>query len=123
MDAAYDERVNGRQLWAAQAAIAELRAVVGVPGLAAARSCPGLLTEVDQHAAELRDALGAGPHPPDLVALAGYAEGLRDAAAEYGWWLHEPGQIEWARASWPLVRLLAVCMLAESARPGSADRG
>lgn len=114
MDTAYGERVDGWQLWAARAALAELCAVVGGPGLAAAGACPGLLTEVDQHAAALRDALGTGQGGPDVVALAEYAEGLRDAAAEYGWWLQEPGQVEWARASWPLVRLLAVCTLAEA---------
>src|SRR5439155_1922011 len=94
---------------AARATLADLARHVGTAGLAAAARLPGLLAEVDQHAAAVRDRLTDGTRGPGPVALAGYADGLRETAATLGW--HVPGEVDWARAPWLLVRLLAVCQL------------
>ncbi|MDI5943645.1 DUF6401 family natural product biosynthesis protein, partial [Micromonospora sp. DH15] len=72
----------------------------------------------DQHAAAGRDALGGDRRPLTPAALAGYAEGVRDAAREHGW--QPPTRsTDFAEADWLLTRLLAVCALARSldARP------
>jgi hypothetical protein len=66
---------------------------------------------VDQHAASVRDALGGRIRPEDLAA---YADGVSDIAASHGWILDEALAEGWTTASWPLLRLLAVCVLAGS---------
>jgi hypothetical protein len=83
--------------------------------MAAAARLPGLLAELDQHGAALRDLLGESDRGPSLVSLAGYADGLRDMAGDLGWQLPRPEQVDWARAPWLLVRLVAVCQLAAHA--------
>jgi hypothetical protein len=87
---------------------------VGTPGIAAMGHLPGLLADVDQHAAEVRDALGDGRVAPSTVALAGYAEGLIHAAEEAGW--EFPAAIDWIGGDWRVVRLLAICVLASDGR-------
>jgi hypothetical protein len=91
-----------------------LMAEVGMPGFAVTRLSPGLLAELDQHAAEVRDSLGDGRTAPSTVALAGYAEGLLHAAEEAGWEL--PAVIDWPHADWRELRLLAICALATDGR-------
>ena len=104
------------RLAAARAALAALSDGLGTPGLAAAARVPGLLAAVDQHAAALRDTLTAGHgRAPSAVGLAGYAEGLRETATRLGWQAPEQSEVDWARAPWLLVRLLAVCQLAAAA--------
>jgi len=101
----------------ARSAIGEMMSAFGVSGLEAAARHPGLLAAVDQHAAAIRDSLLGDLRPLTPVHLAGYAEGVRDAAAEHGWRLPE-GQIDWAPgADWVLTRLLAVCHLAHVSIP------
>ncbi|OLB76467.1 MAG: hypothetical protein AUI14_18685 [Actinobacteria bacterium 13_2_20CM_2_71_6] len=100
------------RLAAARAALADLDLRIGTPGLAAAAALPGLLAEVDQHAAALRDLLGDGERAPSPIGLAGYADGLRDMASGLGWHLPQSDRVDWARAPWLLVRLVAVCQLA-----------
>ena len=85
---------------------------VGGDGVGATGRLPGLLAAVDQHAAAVRDVIGSGDDPPGLVALAGYGEGLLDAAAEIGWEPPAGDEVDWTRADWILVRLRAVCVLA-----------
>jgi len=97
--------------------LTELADRLGTVGLAAAAQLPGLLAVVDQHAAEVRDALTGGTRTPSPIALAGYLEGLRDTAIGLGWRRPEPAEIDWARAHWMLVRKLAVCQLAKAATP------
>jgi hypothetical protein len=87
---------------------------VGTPGMTAMRQLPRLLAEVDQHAAEVRDALGDGHLAPSTVALAGYTEGLIHAAEEAGW--EFPASIDWIGGDWRVLRLLAICMLASDGR-------
>lgn len=98
----------------ARAVLAELMTTVGSAGLPAAARSPGLLAAVDQHAAAVRDALPVGRRGISAVVLAGYAEGVRDAAVEHGW---QPpaAPIDWAAPDWVLTRLLAVCALARTA--------
>jgi hypothetical protein len=103
------------RLAAARAVLADLADHLGTPGLAVAAARPGLLAEVDQHAAAVRDLLGDGDRPPSPIGLAGYADGLRDLAGGLGWQLPRADQVDWATASWLLVRLLAVCQLAAPA--------
>jgi hypothetical protein len=106
----YDGSAVPGRLNASRELLRDLMAVLGSDGIAASERLPGLLAEVDQHAAEVRDALGDGHFAPSTVALAGYAEGLIHAAEEAGWDL--PATIDWAYADWRAVRLLGICVLA-----------
>ncbi|WBB81475.1 DUF6401 family natural product biosynthesis protein [Micromonospora sp. WMMD882] len=101
----------GTAVGAAQATIAALTVSIGTAGLAAAARRPGLLAQVDQHAAAVRDSLDGDRRPLTLAALAGYAEGVRAAALEHGW-SPPTGPVDWSAPDWPLTRLLAVCALA-----------
>ncbi|HEX6968686.1 MAG TPA: DUF6401 family natural product biosynthesis protein [Micromonosporaceae bacterium] len=113
----------------ARAVLAALMTSVGVTGLTAAARDAGLLALVDQHVAAVRESLSRTadqpvpdwleqlrqePPPVSAAALAGYAEGVRDAALEYGW-QPPPGPVDWSDADWVLVRLVAVCALAREA--------
>lgn len=86
---------------------------VGSAGLEAVARRPGLLAVVDQHAAAVRDSLFGDLRPLTAVTLAGYAEGVRDAAVERGW-RPPPHPVDWSAADWVLTRLLAVCDLARA---------
>ncbi|GIF17586.1 hypothetical protein BJ973_009449 [Actinoplanes tereljensis] len=100
-------------LRSANACLAELHETVGVSGLAAADTNPGLMAVVDQHAAGVRDSLSADTRPLTAVLLAAYAEGVRDAAFTHGW--RPPvGPLDWADNDWVMQRLLAVCSLART---------
>lgn len=100
---------------AARTTLTSLIAAVGTAGLAAAHANPGLLAEVDQHAAGVRETLDGDRRPLTVAALAGYAEGLRDAAAEHGW--TPPAEPDWSAPDWTLTRLLAVCLLTRGLDP------
>jgi hypothetical protein len=107
----------------ARRVLARLHEQVGTAGLAAAVAIPGLGAVVDQHAAAVRDILTAGVEPgvavADPVLLAGYAQGVLDHLRETGAALEAPGDpAGWLHADWASVRLLAVCSLAKSLRPG-----
>jgi hypothetical protein len=95
---------------AAPSVLTGLMAFFGANGLAAAARDAGLLAAVDQHAAAVRDSLLGDVRPLTAAALAGYADGVVDAAVEHGWRLPEP-PIDWSRPDWILVRILAVCAL------------
>ncbi len=103
------------RLASARATLAALGHNLGRPGLAAAAELPGLLAAVDQHAAALRDRLGDGHRRPTLIGLAGYTQGLFDAATELGWRPPPNHAIDWTRPHWLLLRLLAAYHLAEAA--------
>ncbi|GAA4586793.1 hypothetical protein BJY16_008019 [Actinoplanes octamycinicus] len=98
----------------------EMMARVGVDGLAAAFAEPGLLARVDQHAAAVREALLGAGRAIDAEGLAAYARSIAAAAVRTGRPLPEPGFAPttvagWATAGWPLLRLVGVCLIAESA--------
>lgn len=98
----------------------EMMARVGVDGLTAAFAAPGLLATIDQHAAAVREAiLGAG-RQVDAAGLAAYARSIAAGSVRMGRPLPSPGQAPttaggWANAGWPMLRLVAVCLMAESA--------
>jgi len=103
------------RLWDESADAPALMRAVGAAGLAAAARLPGLLAAVDQHAAAVRDSLGPGAGAISRAALGGYARGLVDAARSAGWRATGTA-VDWARAEWLLVRLVAVAALATEAR-------
>ena len=97
----------------ARAVLADLGHRLGRTGLAAAACLPALLAAVDQHAAEIRDRLTDGVRQPGPIALAGYVDGLCATAATLGWSPPTAHKMDWTRAPWLVLRLLAVCLLAE----------
>ena len=92
----------------------DLMARVGVDGLVAAMSHPGMLAGVDQHAAEVRESLRAAGKPVDAVSLAGYARSILALLDRCGYEIPEPDLINWAAAPAPVLRLVAICLLADS---------
>lgn len=104
----------------ARALLDDMMARVGVDGLAAALGDAGLLAQVDQHAAAVRDALHHAGREVDAEGLASYARSIAAAADRMGRPVPQPGQAyvsgsAWLAAEWHLMRLVAVCMIAESA--------
>jgi hypothetical protein len=98
----------------------DMMARVGVDGLAAALGDAGLLAQVDQHAAAVREALRHAGRAVDAAGLAAYARSIAAAADRMGRPVPEPGHAylsgtAWLAAEWHLMRLVAVCMIAESA--------
>ena len=98
----------------------EMMARVGVDGLTAALADPGLLAQVDQHAAAVRDALAGAGRELDAAGLASYAKSILAAATRMGRVVPAPGEAHvsgaaWHAAEWHLVRLVAVCSIAEAA--------
>jgi hypothetical protein len=88
----------------ARALLDEMMARVGVDGLVAAHADAGLLARVDQHAAAVREALHSAGREID-------AEGRP---------LPEPGRAPltgagWLAAEWHLMRVVGVCLIADSA--------
>ncbi|GAA1817171.1 hypothetical protein GCM10009835_41420 [Planosporangium flavigriseum] len=98
---------------AARASLDDLMAWVGVDGLVAALRTPGLLAAIDQHAAAVRDVLGE--RVTDAPALAEYALDVHAAAIVEGHLLPDPGRLDWSDAPAYLMRLVAVCALADVA--------
>jgi hypothetical protein len=95
----------------------EMMARVGVDGLAAALADPGLLAQVDQHAAAVRDALAGAGRDLDAEGLAAYTRSILAAATRMGRVVPAPGEAHvtaagWRAAEWHLVRLVAVCSIA-----------
>jgi hypothetical protein len=102
----------------AHALLDEMMARVGVDGLAAALGDAGLLAQVDQHAAAVRESLHHAGREVDAAGLAAYARSVAAAAQRMGRPLPEPGDAyisgtAWLSAEWHLLRLVAVCMIAE----------
>ncbi|MFI5908248.1 DUF6401 family natural product biosynthesis protein [Dactylosporangium sp. NPDC051541] len=69
-----------------------------------------LSAAVDQHAAEVRDAIADRYGQMRVVRLAAYADGVLDTAERRGWRLESA-----TGPSWPLLRLFAVSSLSASA--------
>ncbi|GAA3454730.1 DUF6401 family natural product biosynthesis protein [Dactylosporangium matsuzakiense] len=94
----------------ARARLAELgeRVQAAVAGLGAGASW--FAAAVDQHAAEVRDAIADRSGRMPVVRLAAYADGVLDTAERRGWRL-EPA----TAPSWPLLRLSAVSSLSATA--------
>ena len=104
----------------AHAFLDDLMARVGVDGLSAALADPGLLAQVDQHAAAVREALRGAGRAADAAGLAAYGRSVVAAADRMGRPVPEAGAAyvsgrAWLAAEWHLVRLVAVCLIAETA--------
>ena len=108
---------SGQQTIASSArhALGQWSQRLGKAGMLAMRNVPGLLAAVDQHAAQVRDSLADRRGRLHPISLAAYADGVADAATERGWSINDLFERDWTAASWPSVRLLAVCVLAETA--------
>lgn len=97
----------------------EMMARAGVDGLTAAFAEPALLARLDQHAAAVRDALRDAGRAVDADGLAAYARSMAAAAARMGRPLPEAGfaptsGAAWLAAGFPLLRVVAVCLIAET---------
>jgi Family of unknown function (DUF6401) len=102
----------------ATAVLDETMARVGVDGLIAAYTDPAVLALIDQHAAAVRDALAASGRPADADGLASYARSITFAARRSGRPVPAAGAAPrtpaaWLTADWHLLRLVAVCALAD----------
>jgi Family of unknown function (DUF6401) len=98
----------------AHAVLDQLMASIGVDGLVAALRNPALLAAVDQQAAAIRETLRGAGRDVDVVALAGYARSVLAVLNRHGQTLPEATEIDWIRAPGHIVRLVAICALAES---------
>jgi hypothetical protein len=83
---------------------------VGEAGRVLAARVPGMLAAVDQHAAEVRDALGGAQGHLSANSLLGYARGFVEAAVGRGW-----VPLAGHGTDWESVRLTAVCQLIAAA--------
>jgi hypothetical protein len=110
-----DSQPLGVVVSAAYLALRQWHRRLGAAGLAEMGRSPWLTALVDQHAAVVRDALAGPDGRVAVTGLAAYADGVSDAAAKRGWHLDEVGDGGWAYASWPTIRLLAVCAVARGA--------
>jgi hypothetical protein len=92
----------------------ELMARVGVDGLVGALRSPALMAVVDRHAAVVRDNVALDAIGVEPVGLADYAAVvLADAQAAGHLLPVDPGGVDWQEAEWHLLRLVAVCVVAE----------
>jgi len=112
--------VGGGLVDPAVAFVDQMMARVGVDGLVAAHADPGLLAEIDQHAAAVREALAHVGRGIDAAGLAAYAKSIVAAAQRMGRPVPEPGHAyltggDWLAAEWHLLRLVAVCQIAVAA--------
>jgi hypothetical protein len=113
MTSEYGKTVDWVAIEAARTSLDDLMAWVGVDGLVAALRSPGLLAVIDQHAATVRDELGERVRY--APALAGYARDVHTTALLEGHRLPDPGRLDWSDAPSYLLRLVAVCALADAA--------
>lgn len=105
-----DQQDSRTVIDAARFALARWSEWLGESGIEAMRQSPGLAAAVDQHAAQIREAIGE-VRPETLAA---YADGVADTVIARGWSADETGT-GWNSASWPSLHLLAVCVLARNA--------
>jgi hypothetical protein len=102
----------------AYAVLDDLMARVGVDGLTAALGNPGLLAAVDQHATAVLRAVRRAGRQLTMESLASYAGSVAAALHRMDRALPQAGEavlpnVDWAHSEWHLVRLVAVCAIAE----------
>jgi hypothetical protein len=95
--------------------ILRLAGEAGQVSLARSAAAAGARASVDQHAAEIRDALSGAGRTITPAALLSYAQGFTEAAIGRGWWPphrreRDPGAGE-PLLDWESLRLAAVCRL------------
>jgi hypothetical protein len=66
--------------------VLRLAGEAGQVSLAMTASSPAARASVDQHAAEIREALASCGRPVTTATLLSYAEGFTEAAIARGWW-------------------------------------
>jgi Family of unknown function (DUF6401) len=99
--------------------VLRLAGEAGQVSLARSADAPGARASVDQHAAEIRDALTTGGRELTPAALLSYAAGFVEAAIARGWWPPHRGEREpdpWqdeddTALDWESLRLAAVCRM------------
>jgi Family of unknown function (DUF6401) len=82
---------------------------LGIAGLHVLPKAPGLLAQVDQHAAAVRDVLSFSGEPVGTRALLDYLVGFTESAAERGWQPENP-------LCWEHLRVIAVHSMLDSSR-------
>ena len=92
----------------------QVMAMIGVDGLVEALAQPFLLAKVDQHAAAVRESLTAAGKNADSISLAGYARSVIAVHQRHGRELPTPDSVDWSAADWTVLRLVAVCHLADA---------
>src|ERR1700761_4018556 len=95
--------------------ILRLAGEAGQVSLARSGDEAGARASVDQHAAEIRDALTGAGRKITPAALLSYAQGFMEAAIARGWWPphrrdRDPGDDE-PLLDWESLRLAAVCRM------------
>jgi hypothetical protein len=93
----------------------QVMAMIGVDGLVEALAQPFLLARVDQHAAAARESLVAAGKAIDPISLAGYARSVIAVHQRHGRPMPTPQSVDWSDADWTVLRLVAVCHLADAA--------
>lgn len=95
--------------------VLRLAGEAGQVSLARSADEAGARASVDQHAAEIRDALTRAGRTVTPAALLSYAQGFLEAAIARGWWPpHRQERDPWADEpllDWESLRLAAVCRL------------
>lgn len=110
----FKDIAEGTRHSAARSTLNGLMTWLGEAGLAAAARSAGLQAVIDQHAAAVRDGLGDPDRGPNAVVLASYATGVRDALIEAEWKMPPTSDVDWSKAEWPALRLIAICALARA---------
>jgi hypothetical protein len=100
---------------AARLYLDQIMALVGVDGLVEALQTPGLLAEIDQHAAAVRESLRSAGKAIGPVGLSSYARSVLAVHERHGRPLPSPETVNWVRPDWTVLRLVAICSLADAA--------
>lgn len=108
------EPLSATDLVSAQSSLDHLMAKVGVDGIVAALRSPWLLAALDQHVAAIREGLSVAGREVDAVSLARYARSVRTVAGADDHDLPDGNLVDWRTAEWYLLRLVAVCALADA---------
>jgi hypothetical protein len=96
--------------------IAALGSRVGAAGSAAAVLDEGLRAELSRHRTEISAWLDEQGLAVSRPSIAGYAAVLLAAAQRCGRWLPPDAEgYDWSNPEWYVVRLVALCAMAESA--------
>jgi len=108
------EPASATSLLSAHTILDQLMAKVGVDGLVTAMRTPGLLALVDQHVAAIRETFTTAGVHLGPVNLARYARSVLTMAERHGFPPHDVDTVDWRQTDWYLIRLVAVCSLADS---------
>jgi hypothetical protein len=98
---------------AARFQLDQVMAMVGVDGLVEALKTPGLLAEIDQHAAAVRNSIEAGDQRVGAISLARYARSVLAVHQRHNRPAPTPETVDWNSTDWTVLRLVAVCAMAE----------